>query len=52
MKLQSQVTRRFERAELQRLAKASRPRKPPGLIAWIAAGATLGFSLVGLFRLL
>ena len=52
MKLQSQVTRKFDRAELQRLAKASRPARTFGLLSCACAGLTLGFLVVAILRAL
>lgn len=57
MKLQSQATQRFDRRELQRLARASRPYprfvpRPLGPVHWAFSGLMLGAALVGLYRLL
>lgn len=52
MRLQSLPTLKFDAAELQRLAKRTRPRPAPGILAWAAAGLLIGLAIVGLFRAL
>lgn len=51
MKLQSTKTVRFERKELQRLAKMTRPKKDLSLTTMVLAGAAVGLIIVVLYRM-
>ncbi len=51
MKLNSQVTQRFERRELQRLRRLARPPHSFPALRWAALGLLVGAVLVLLYRL-